>query len=208
LSLPNPHPERVPGGHPHHRRLPRHARHLARQVLKLRTATRASVLQVHVRQLDSAVNLREHPGRLHPDSDRHSPGVRVMLGPELRSLLRQLLETRDVRVQQQLVREIVHQVQKRTLAALKRVRAVERARELGGKAARGARARGGGLWTWLLSLPARAQARAGRTARAGRKPVARSRAGGYGTVPSRSRAGSRTAREPRERTSRPRATRT
>jgi len=105
-------------------------------MLRLRTATRAGVLQTHVRQLDSAVNLREHPDRLHEDRARHAPGVRVGVGPETRSLLRQLLASRDLRVQQELVREIIHQVQKRSLAALRRVRAFEKAGARAGQAAR------------------------------------------------------------------------
>ena len=176
MSLPNPHPERLTG-HPHHRRLPRHARHLVRQMLKPRVAARAGLLQTHARQLDSAVNLADYPDRLHPDHDRHAPGVRVAVGPETRSLLRQLLDSRDVRVQQQLVREVIHQVQKRTLAALKRAARLEKARETAGKAARGVRS--SRVWPWFRSLPSKARNRvAGRTTRVvgNRKPATRTRA--------------------------------
>lgn len=207
MSLPNPYPEHR-AGHPHRRRLPRHARHIIRQLLKLRVATRASVLTAHARQLDSAVNLREHPGRLHADSDRSAPGVRVVVGPETRSLLKQLLDSRDLRVQQQIVREILHQLQKRTLAALKRVRAAEKAREKArekaGQASRATRRGGVLLLRWFRVLPARARTqfgtRAARTA-GSRKPVTR-------TVGNRTPATRKPAvRKPAERTARPRATR-
>lgn len=152
--------------HPHHRRLSRHARHIIRDMLKARVARRAGTLQVQVRQLDSAVSLHEDQSRLHPDDDRFAPGVRVALGPETRSLLRQLLESRDLRHQQQLVREIRHQVTRRVIAAVRRIRAVERTRELAGKAVRGARKRGGQLARWLGRLPARTRDAVARSNRA------------------------------------------
>jgi hypothetical protein len=195
--------------HPHRRRLPRHARHLIKQMLRPRVAMRAGTLHVHAKQLDSAVNLREYPDRLHPDSDRHAPGVRVVVGPETRSLLRQLLESRDMRVQQQLVREIVHQLQKRMVAAIKRARRMKKAREMAGKAARGVRR--SRLWGWFRSLPSRAKALAtGRTTRTvgNRKPATRTR-----TVSSRTRTTVGDGRAARtkpagERTTRSRTTRT
>jgi hypothetical protein len=183
-------------------------------MLRLRVATRASVLTAHVRQLDSAVNLREHPDRLHGDSDRSAPGVRTVVGPETRSLLRQLLASRDVRVQQQLVREIRHQLQKRVLAALKRARAVEKLREQAVRAARAAGRSGGLLIVWFRGSAGRARTRlGGRTTRVvgNRKPAARTRA----TAATRARtpASARTrepaaarTRKPAERGSRPRAT--
>jgi len=157
LSLPNPFPEARPR-HPHRRRLPRHARHLARQMLKFRTAARGAVLQAHVRQLDSAVNLQDDRDRLHPDTDRTAPGVRVRIGPETRSLLRQLLESRDLRVQQQLVREIVRQVQKRLIAAMKRSVRWEKAKRAAARAALRARAASRRVWLWTR---ARARTRFG-----------------------------------------------
>lgn len=207
MPLTNPHPERPLGGHPHRRRLPRHARHLVRQMLRLRVATRASVLTTHVRQLDSAVNLREHPGRLHDDNDRSAPGFRVVVGPEIRSLLKQLLASRDIRVQQQLVREVRHQMMKRTLAAVKRARAVEKAREKAVQAARAARRAGGWLASWFSSLPGRARTRlGGRTTRVvgNRKPAARTRK--PPSARTREPAAART-RKPAERAARPRAVR-
>lgn len=204
MSLPNPHPERLLKRHPHRRRLPRHARHLVRQMLRPRVAMRAGTLQTHVRQLDSAVNIAERPDRVHPDHDRHAPGVRVLVGPETRSLLRQLLDSRDLRVQQQLVREIVHQVQKRTLAALRRAARMEKARELASRAAGAAKRAGGKAVTtaragrhWVVTRTA------GRT---GPAPVTRSRAG-FGTVPARSRTADRATRKPRKRVTRTRGTR-
>lgn len=150
--------------HPHHRRLPRHARHLVKQLLKPRVAMRAAVLQRHAVQLDSAVNLRENPDRLHPDHDRHVPGVRVVVGPESRSLLKQLLDSRDIRVQQELVREIIHQFQKRMYAAAKRAARLETARRVAGRTA--SRIRRSRLWPWLRSLPSLVKALVtGRTTR-------------------------------------------
>jgi hypothetical protein len=109
-------------------------------MLKPRAAVRGSVLQTHARQLDSAVNLADDRDRLHPDIDRHALGVRVVIGPETRSLLKQLLASRDLRVQQQLVREIVHQLQKRMLAAAKRALRQERAKVAAARARARARA--------------------------------------------------------------------
>jgi hypothetical protein len=154
LTLPNPFPEAA-SRHPHSRRLPKHARHLIGQMLKGRLAVRGSVLQTQTRQLDSAVNLREHPDRLHPDHDRHAPGVRVVLGSQTRSLLRQLRESRDIRVQQQLVREIIHQVQKQVLAVLRRAARMEKALERGARAVRSTRKQGKRLAAWLRVLPRR-----------------------------------------------------
>ncbi len=201
--------------HPHRRRTPRHARTLIRQMLKFRTAMRAGTLQVHAMQLDSAVNRKDYPDRVHPDSDRFGPGVRVVVGPETRSLLRQLLESRDIRVQQQLVREIIHQIQKRTIAAVKRAKRLEKARELAGRSVqatrRAARRHGGRLGAWFRSLPARAKAGiTGRTTRTvgNRKPATRTRT----TTAARPRAAAGDGRatrtkQPTERTSRTRAAR-
>lgn len=164
--------------HPHRRRLPRHARHLVNQMLKLRVGTRASVLQTHVRQLDSAVNLADDRDRLHPDVDRAALGVRVVVGPETRSLLRQLLESRDLRVQQQLVREIGHQILKRVLAAAVRARRVARARERAGRIVRAVRRRGGLVLRWVRGRPRWVRERVtGRTTRTvgGRTPATRTR---------------------------------
>jgi hypothetical protein len=196
--------------HPDRRRLPNHARHLARQMLKPRTATRASVLQKHTMQLDSAVSLREDPNRLHPDHDKFPPGIRVVVGPETRSLLRQLLESRDRRVQQQLVREIVHQIQKRIIAAAKRIRRMDKARELTGRAARSAQRTACKVPGWLRSRASKARSRfGGRTVRTvgNRKPSARTRTQASPRI--RAAVGDgRTARKPAERTTRPRTTRT
>lgn len=193
--------------HPHRRRLPRHARHLIRQMLKLRVAMRAGTLQTHARQLDSAVNLKDYPGRLHPDHDRHAPGTRVVVGLATRSLLRQLRDSRDMRVQQQLVREVVHQLQKRVLTATKNAARLEKARELAGRAGRAVR--GSRLWPWLASLSSRARTRiAGRTTRVvgGRKPAVRTRA----TPAARTRAarGDGRAARAKQPATRTRATRT
>jgi hypothetical protein len=146
---------------------------------------------------------------VHPDSDRHAPGVRVAIGPETRSLLRQLLESRDLRVQQQLVREIRYQVQKRAIAALKRVKAVERSLARAGKIARGARRQGGRLAGWFGSLPARTRARlGGRVTRTvgNRKPAARSRTG-MTSARTRKPGEPARSRKPAERTTRTRAAR-
>jgi hypothetical protein len=196
--------------HPHRRRLPRHARHLIRQMLKPRVAMRAGTLQTHAMQLDSAVNLAEYPDRVHPDRDRYAPGVRVVVGPETRSLLRQLLDSRDLRVQQQLVREIIHQLQKRVIAAAKRAARMETARKLAGRAVRSARR--SRLWAWFRTLPARARDKvSGRTTRTvgNRKPTVRTRSKPADPVSrtTRTPAAPRTTRArkpPADRTERPR----
>jgi hypothetical protein len=192
--------------HPDRRRLPQHARHLVRQMLKPRTATRASVLQKHAMQLDSAVSLREDPNRLHPDHDKFAPGIRVVVGLETRSLLRQLLESRDRRVQQQLVREIVHQIQKRIIAAAKRMRRMAKARELTSRAARSTQRTACKVPGWLRSRASKARSRfGGRTVRTvgNRKPAARTR-----TQPPARTQRKPADRTPATRTARPRTTRT
>jgi hypothetical protein len=138
---------------------------------------RVGTLQTHAMQLDSAVNLKDYPDRVHQDHDRYAPGVRAVVGPETRSLLKQLLDSRDRRVQQQLVREILHQVRKRVYAAAKRAARMEKAREKASRAARATRRRGSQLLTWLRALPGRAKARVtGRTTRVvGNRAITRSR---------------------------------
>lgn len=196
MSLPNPFPE---ARHPHRRRLDKHARHIIRQMLRPRAAQRAGTLQVQVRQLDSAVSLHEDRDRLHPDSDRFAPGVRVVVGPETRSLLVQLLASRDLRVQQQLVREIRHQILKKVLAAVKRAKSAQAARDAVARAAQGTRdaavsagraTRKGTdrLAAWFRSLPEKTRNRVARrnvrvvgnrprtTTRTRFAPVARTRA--------------------------------
>jgi hypothetical protein len=148
-------------------------------MLKNRVAQRGGTLQVQVRQLDSAVSLAESPDRLHPDTDRLASGVRVVVGPETRSLLRQLLESRDLRVQQQLVREIRHQILRKVLAAMKRIKAIERTMAASAATARAARRRGSWLLNWFRSAGSRARAqfagRLHRPAAARKRLVARSR---------------------------------
>jgi predicted XRE-type DNA-binding protein len=145
---------------------------------------RAGTLQTHVRQIDSAVNLKEYPDRVHPDHDRYAPGVRVVIGPETRSLLRQLHDSRDLRVQQQLVREIIHQVQKRALAAVRRAKAVEKTREAVSKAARGSAKAGSKAARSTVAAASRAWSWARLLGGGVRHPQAAraSRAGGAGTV--------------------------
>jgi hypothetical protein len=159
--------------HPHRRRLPRHARHIINQMLKVRVAVRASVLQTHARQLDSAVNLAEDRSRLHPDHDRHALGVRVAVGPETRSLLVQLRDSRDLRTQQQLVREIIHQLTKRMLAALKRAARLERAKAAASRAARATGKRARRARGWLALLWVRTRARVADRARGPRSRAGR-----------------------------------
>jgi hypothetical protein len=172
---------------------------------------RAGTLQAHARQLDSAVNLKEHPGRLHPDHDRDAPGVRVMVGPETRSLLRQLRDSRDIRVQQQLVREVIHQLTKRVLTAMKHSERLRKIREGAVKAAKrvraaGQRTRAAGQRAWSWSRWAGAWVRstvADRRSRStGTRHLTRVRGGGFGTVPARGRpaASGRFTRTPAART--------
>jgi hypothetical protein len=156
--------------HPDRRRLSKHARHLVKQMLRPRVATRGGTLQVHAAQLDRAVN----PGRSQSaDLTQHGTGVRTVVGPETRSLLRQLQTSKDVQVQRHLVREIVDQIRSRVRAAERRAAAIRKARERAAQAAqatgRAARATGRaahGLWAGLVSLVTGVANRA-----SGRRPV-------------------------------------
>jgi hypothetical protein len=188
--------------HPHRRRLPRHARHLVKQLLKPRfLPKRASVLAAHVRQIDSAVNLHDRAASLPGDTDRMAAGQRVVLGPESRSLLRQLLESRDLRVQQQLVREIVHQMQKRIQTAAARSQAAETARRKTKQSAVWLAGRAKAAAALVRSVPSRLRSRrgphgwnfgkrtAGNTAMAARTrvPVPARGVHGFGTVADKTR---------------------
>jgi hypothetical protein len=120
---------------------------------------RAGTLQAHASQLESIVT----PGRGgQADVTTYNTGVRTVVGPETRSLLRQLRDSRDVKVQRHLVREVVAQIRKRVNASERRSAMMRRARARAVRAAR-ATARAvprvaravprvaRGLWGWLAS---------------------------------------------------------
>jgi hypothetical protein len=98
----------------HQRRLPRHARHLARHIMRRGTAYhRASVL---VQQADSMVHDISRgaaPALRQPVLTDEALGQRVRIGNDTRDLLRRLLASRNLRVQQQLAREIRHSIIRR-----------------------------------------------------------------------------------------------
>jgi len=124
---------------PHHRRLHRDARHiLARMRARGRTPwVRAAVLHAQVAALDYAVNRHERPRMALPrDTDMNAPGQRVRLGAEVRDLLDRLKDSRNLREQQALVREIRHAVLRRIVIHLNRSRAIQAARENTARAAR------------------------------------------------------------------------
>jgi hypothetical protein len=135
---------------------------------------RASVLETQVLQLDSAVN-QHLPGRLQEDRERRSHHVRVRLSAEARGLLHRLRESRDIRVQQQLVRALTHQVTRDITRVIRRSKAVQAARK-----------RAASAWRWFRSGAARQVARGWERARETRPGRAARTAG------TRSRAVSRT----------------
>ena len=103
-------------GNLHHRRLSRDARHLIRRML-MPGATgyrRAGVLHAQVAALDYAVSRRERRNMPLPgDTDLNGAGQRVRIGAEVRELLVKLQNSRNLREQQALVREIRHSVLRR-----------------------------------------------------------------------------------------------
>jgi hypothetical protein len=166
----------APKGNLHHRRLSRDARHIVRHMLRRKASMhRASVLDAQVRALSHAVNRHDNPARALPSLSQAAPGQRVWIGTETRSLLRQLQAAKNLRVQQQLVREVMHNVRRRIEAAVRRSERIRKLRAaVAGSAAR-ARTRARAGWE---------RATAARTGRgAARTPAVRSRAGGFGSLP-------------------------
>jgi hypothetical protein len=104
----------VTPGNPHKRKLSRHSRHIIRHMLKTRRTghQRASVLSAQVDALDYDVN-RRHSAKKPPGESHGLAGHRIRIGVEVRDLLRKLRASRNLRVQQQLVKEIRHAVQRR-----------------------------------------------------------------------------------------------
>jgi hypothetical protein len=176
---------------PHHARLPRHARRLARRMARPTIFRHhASVLDAQTAALVHEVHGRDRGGAPSelPGESRISPGLRVRSGPEHYVLLRRLLAARNLREMQALAREIRHRVQKS-------IRAAERWRKLREKAAK--RARAARTWFtghaksgWERALPQREAKGSRARGKAGAAPsrVTRTRAQ-FGTVPSRTTRG-------------------
>jgi hypothetical protein len=130
------------GGDPHNVRVPKNARRVIKRMLRVGvTPHRASVLHAQVNVIEHGVNRNDgRKGGVHPaDSTSIAPGQRVRLGVETRALLVKLLESRNLRVQQALVRELRHQVMRRIRARVIRAQAAMRARNGARTAAR---------WSW------------------------------------------------------------
>lgn len=176
--------------HPDRARHTRHTRHLIKELLKTRATTRASVLLTQTSQLQHSVTGTRAPVARVP------AGVRVGVGPEHHSLLRQLQASRDARVHRQIVAEIAHHARVRVAAAIRRMHYLETARQY---AKRGAV----GLWNWLRARPkwardfAAARSRTTRTV-GGRAPQRRTRS----LLPADSLPSSRFGRPARKRASR------
>jgi hypothetical protein len=185
-------------GNPHHRRLPRDARHLIRRIRALgRTGyVRAGVLHAQVAALDYAVGRRENQRRPLPaDTDMHAPGDRVRLGTEVRDLLDRLHASRNLREQQALVREIRHAILRRILIHARRARVIRAA---------GARAVAGAVWVRDLAAAGTRKLNEGRA----RTPAPQVRVVGHRQPLPPARLlpdGERAARAPRARPSRERA---
>jgi hypothetical protein len=151
-----------PGGHPHHKKLSRHARHVIKGMLRRGVVPQyASVLHTQVAAIDHEVSRKDRDRRanlnLPPDTDRIPPGQRVLLGTENRVLLKRLLESGNLRETQALVRELRHKVQERIAQAARRARAIARAKERAGQAGSAARVAARKVGTWVRNSPAHAR---------------------------------------------------
>jgi hypothetical protein len=149
--------------HPHHVRVSRHGRRLIRNMLKrVLTRQHAGVVTAQVNSLGHEV----HRGDAHAtnplpaDTDRIGPGQRIRLGAEFRILLRKLHDSRNLREQQALMREIRHRLLVVITRAVKLRELREKAGEAAGRAKRAAgRARRAvGRWgrlflVWLRGRP-------------------------------------------------------
>jgi hypothetical protein len=195
---------------PHHVKLTRHARRLARRMMRPGIVRHhASVLDAQAAALVHEVHGRDRgraPSEL-PGESRTAPGLRVRPGPEHYVLLRRLLAARNLREMQALAVEIRHRIRKS-------IRAAERWRKAREKAAK--RARAARTWLtghaksgWERAVPQRAgrKAPAARTReKSGAAPSRATRArGGFGTVPNRATRGrfDRPARKPARKRGRP-----
>jgi hypothetical protein len=157
LSLANPHRVRVS----------RHGRRLVRNMLKhVLTRQHAGVLTAQVNSIGHEVHSkdRDYGGSPPADAAGIAPGIRVRLGVEFRVLLRKLHDSRNLREQQALVREIRHRLLARIARAVKLRNMADKTRELAGRAGRATRNAGSRVWAWLRILASRTRARVtGRT---------------------------------------------
>lgn len=114
-----PRPATPPDGLGHRRKLSRHARRMAAAMLKVgRTPHHAAVVHAQVNALDYEVNRKDRGKRAAlPAEPEVAEGRRVRLGSEVRAILRRLLATDNLRVQQALVRELRHAVLRRVRRA-------------------------------------------------------------------------------------------
>jgi len=117
------------GKNPHHRRLPRDARHILNRLRRpgLTPYRRAVVLHAQVAALDYAVNRREKRRMPLPAEVPGSiaEGQRVRLGVEVRDLLNKLHESKNLREQQALVREIRHAILRRIVIHIARSKTIQ-----------------------------------------------------------------------------------
>jgi hypothetical protein len=155
----------------HDRKLPRHARHLARHLLRRGTAyRRASVLDQQSASLTQEISRGERAKS--PDLTDMAPGQRVRIGSDTRDLLRRLLASRNLRVQQQLAREIRHSIMRRIAVHVRRTQRMEAARARIRQAAADSRKRTAETAKRLRAGPAPQTVRVvGNRARRGTRPV-------------------------------------
>lgn len=127
----------------HYHRMHRSARHIVRHMRRASHGyTRAGVLVAQVRALEYAVSLRDtSPSRL-PSQASVAAGQRVRIGHDTRELLDRLSISRNLRVQQALVKEISAQVRKRIKIHRDRSRLLKTARTRTSQAVRAAGAPG------------------------------------------------------------------
>jgi hypothetical protein len=191
--------------HPHHAKLTRHARRLARRMMRPGLVRHhASVLDAQSAALVHEVHGRDRarvPGEM-PGESRVAPGLRVRPGPEHYALLRRLLAARNLREMQALAREIRHRIQK----SIRRAERLRKLRENAAKRARAARAwfTGHVRSGWERAVPQR-EAPGTRTREKPGTAPARATRTRFGTVPPRATRGrfDRPARKPARKRGRP-----
>lgn len=134
----------------HHHRLHRSARHLVRDIGRTsRGYTRTSVVMAQIRGLEHAVSLRDSSPRNAPQLIRSPVGERVRIGHDVRELLGRLKVSRNLRVQQQLVRELRKAVERRIAIHRDRSRRLQATRRNTKRAARAAAVPGQAAGRWV-----------------------------------------------------------
>lgn len=115
-----PRPATPPDAFGHRKKLSRHARREVRAMLKVsRTPHHAAVVHARVNALEYEVNRKDRAKRVPlPGEPKVMEGRRVRLGSEVRAILKRLLATDNLRVQQALVRELRHAVMRRVRRAV------------------------------------------------------------------------------------------